>query len=49
MVFAEGTTVIPMIMSDAWHRGAWKQRERRNWAKLFGKGQVAEAQTAKAA
>ena len=42
MVFAEGTTVIPMIMSDAWHRGAWRQREPRNWAKLFGKGHVAE-------
>jgi deoxyhypusine synthase len=49
MVFAEGTTVIPMIMSDAWHRGAWKARERRNWAKLFGKGHVAEQSVAKAA
>jgi deoxyhypusine synthase len=37
MVFAEATTVIPLIASDAWHRGSWKTRERRRWAKLFEK------------
>ena len=37
MVFAEATTVVPLIGSDAYHRGAWKSREARNWAKLFGK------------
>ena len=28
-------TVVPLIGSDAYHRGAWKTREKRRWAKLF--------------
>src|ERR1700744_6139084 len=32
MVFAEATTVVPLIGSDAYHRGAWKTREKRRWA-----------------
>jgi deoxyhypusine synthase len=35
MVFAEASTVVPLIASDAYHRGAWRQREKRRWAKLF--------------
>lgn len=35
MVFAEATSVAPLIVSDVYHRGAWKKREPRNWAKLF--------------
>ncbi len=35
MVFAEATTVAPLIVSDAWHRGGWKARRRRRWAQLF--------------
>jgi deoxyhypusine synthase len=35
MVFAEATSVAPIIVSDAYHRGGWKKREARNWAKLF--------------
>jgi len=35
MVFAEATTVVPLIASDAWHRGGWRRREKRRWAKLF--------------
>jgi len=35
MVFAEATTVVPLIASDAYHRGAWKGREKRRWARLF--------------
>ncbi|MCU0882584.1 MAG: deoxyhypusine synthase [Hyphomonadaceae bacterium] len=35
MVFAEASTVVPLIASDAWHRGHWKDREQRRWAKLF--------------
>lgn len=35
MVFAEATTVVPLIASDAYHRGTWKGREKRRWAKLF--------------
>lgn len=37
MVFAEATTVVPLIGSDAYHRGAWKSRTKPRWAKLFGK------------
>jgi hypothetical protein len=35
MVFAEATTVVPLIGSDAYWRGAWKTRKRPKWAKLF--------------
>ena len=37
MVFAEATTVVPLIVSDAWHRAGWKTREKRRWAELFDK------------
>ncbi len=35
MVFAEATSVLPLLASDAYHRGAWKNREQRRFAKLF--------------
>lgn len=35
MVYAEATTVIPLIASDAYHRGYWKSRPKRQLAKLF--------------
>ena len=35
MVFAEATTVVPLIGSDAYWRGAWKNRQKPRWAKLF--------------
>lgn len=35
MVFAEATTVVPLLGSDAYHRGAWKNRKKPRWAKLF--------------
>jgi deoxyhypusine synthase len=35
MVYAEASTVVPLIASDAYHRGHWKDREQRRWAKLF--------------
>jgi len=35
MVFAEATSVIPLLASDAYHRGFWKKRKRRNFAKMF--------------
>jgi deoxyhypusine synthase len=35
MVFAEATTVVPLIGSDAYHRGVWKTRKKPRWAKLF--------------
>src|SRR5688572_25046925 len=37
MVFAEATTVVPLIASDAWHRGSHKNRKKRRWADLFAK------------
>ena len=35
MVFAEATSVLPLIASDAYHRQNWKNRERRNFQKIF--------------
>ena len=35
MVFAEATSVIPLIASDAYHRGEWKKRNRKNFSKIF--------------
>ncbi len=37
MVYAEATTVIPLIASYAYHSGIWKEREFKNWNKLFQK------------
>ena len=36
MVFAEATSVLPLIASNAYHKGDWKKRGRRNFAKIFG-------------
>jgi deoxyhypusine synthase len=35
MVFAEATSVVPLIASDAYHRGAWKGRKARRFADLY--------------
>ncbi len=35
MVYAEATSVIPLLASDAYHREGWKNRPRREFAKLF--------------
>lgn len=35
MVFAEATTVLPLIVSNAYHKGSWKKRKKREWAKIF--------------
>jgi deoxyhypusine synthase len=35
MVFAEATSVMPLIASDAYHRGHWKDRAKRAFAKMF--------------
>ena len=37
MVFAEATTVVPLIVSDAYHRGGWKTRAKPGWSKLFAR------------
>ena len=35
MVFAEATTVVPLIASNAYHSGVWKGRSPRGYSKLF--------------
>ncbi|NQW07186.1 MAG: deoxyhypusine synthase, partial [Candidatus Pelagibacter sp.] len=35
MVFAEATSVLPLIASDAYHKGDWKNRTRKNFSKIF--------------
>ena len=35
MVFAEATSVLPLLASDAYHRGHWKTRDKRRFSKLF--------------
>ena len=35
MVFAEAGSVMPLLASDAYHRGHWKTRTAKAWAKLF--------------
>lgn len=35
MVFAEATSVLPLLASDAYHRGHWKSRKARKFSKLF--------------
>lgn len=37
MVYAEATSVLPLIVSYAYHRGDWKSREKRRWSKLYNK------------
>jgi len=37
MVYAEATTVLPLITSYLYHSGVWKNREKREWMKIFKK------------
>lgn len=37
MVFAEASSVLPLLASDAYHRGLWKGRKQRAFTKLFDK------------
>ena len=36
MVFAEATSVLPLIASDAYHRKHWENRKPKNFSNLFG-------------
>jgi len=36
MVFAEATSVLPLIASDAYHQNEWKERKRKNFSNIFG-------------
>ncbi len=35
MVFAEATSVLPLIASDAYHRKNWQNREKKNFSNIF--------------
>ncbi len=35
MVYAEATSVLPLIVSYAYHKGFWKKRTQNRWAELF--------------
>ena len=35
MVFAEATSVLPLIVSDAYHRKQWEQRKSKNFSNIF--------------
>ncbi len=35
MVWGEATLVLPLMISDAYHRGNWKQRSRKNYQGIF--------------
>lgn len=35
MVYAEATSVLPLIVSYVYHKGDWKKRKRREWSKIF--------------
>lgn len=35
MVYAEATSVLPLIASYAYHKGLWKSRKRFEWAKML--------------
>jgi len=35
MVYAEATSVLPLIVSYIYHGKEWKKKKRRNWSKLF--------------
>jgi len=35
MVYGEATSLIPLLASDAYHKGLWKNRKRKNFAKIF--------------
>ncbi len=37
MLYAEATTVVPLIISDAYHKGLWKVRNPRNFSNIFAK------------
>lgn len=38
MVFGEATSLLPLLASDAYHRGAWKERPQRRWNRIFLEG-----------
>ncbi len=37
MVYAEATSVLPIMISYAYHKNEWKKRTKKEWSKLFDK------------
>ena len=37
MVYAEATSVLPLMVSYAYHKGTWKNRQPKKWGNLFDK------------
>lgn len=37
MVYAEATSVLPLMVSYAYHKGTWKNRQPKKWSNLFEK------------
>ena len=35
MVYAEATSVLPLIVSYAYHKKTWKKRKAKNYSKIF--------------
>ena len=35
MVYAEASSVVPLIVSYIYHKGAWQKRPRRRWSRIF--------------
>lgn len=35
MVYAEASSVLPLIVSHAYHKGNWQTRRKRQWSKIF--------------
>ena len=35
MVYAEATSVLPLIVSYVYHKGAWKNRKKKEWSKIL--------------
>jgi deoxyhypusine synthase len=35
MVYSEATVALPLLVSDAWHRGEWRNRKERRLNRLF--------------
>jgi len=44
MVYAEATLALPLIAGYAYHKGNWKNRQARNYAKLFDEPATAKAE-----
>ena len=40
MVYAEATIAMPLISGYAYHKGSWKNRKKREFAKLFSAEKV---------